>query len=305
LIQFKLKELLDKRNMTMSELSKRSGISRATLSTLASGKTQGIQFSTLEKIAGALNITSFQGINGIFSIKPEYSKPRIIAFTLYHETSVTKEYLVLVEENLFGQKVHDTCIVQIDVIPSSLDDIAASTPCSWHLDVSFHYTYSGNDGTFTKETNPFPPFKVNTTPIGLETYRSGLLGTQVSIFELSNEIIRTVISKISLPKAIINSITDIKFNSTQLLFSLDETTFNKITGENIEDYEGTLERRKLTQQLDSSYVKLVYLSELTSSHGTLEKSTDLKLIKSETYHDLAATQISRIDSDNIYYVYTS
>ncbi|MCD3218541.1 helix-turn-helix transcriptional regulator [Mammaliicoccus sciuri] len=56
MIKFKLKEIMEKRFLKISDLHKSTGISRNSLSLLINGKSQGIQFDTLEKITRALNI---------------------------------------------------------------------------------------------------------------------------------------------------------------------------------------------------------------------------------------------------------
>ncbi|MEL0538250.1 helix-turn-helix transcriptional regulator [Staphylococcus debuckii] len=56
MIKFKLKEIMENKNMKISDLNKKTGISRNSLSLLINGKSRGIQFETLEKIIGALNI---------------------------------------------------------------------------------------------------------------------------------------------------------------------------------------------------------------------------------------------------------
>lgn len=58
LIKFNLKQLLNEKNMTMSDLSSQTGISRTSLSKLATGKSQGIQFDTLNKIVEFFSIKS-------------------------------------------------------------------------------------------------------------------------------------------------------------------------------------------------------------------------------------------------------
>src|SRR5699024_273377 len=50
MIKVRLKEILKKRQMTMTELHNKTGISKNALSLLANGKSNGIQFNTLEKI---------------------------------------------------------------------------------------------------------------------------------------------------------------------------------------------------------------------------------------------------------------
>ncbi|TDM39866.1 XRE family transcriptional regulator [Macrococcoides goetzii] len=54
-LKFNLKELMKIRGITLSELSKETGLSINTLSLLSTGKTQGIQFDTLDKIMTVLN----------------------------------------------------------------------------------------------------------------------------------------------------------------------------------------------------------------------------------------------------------
>lgn len=57
MIDFKLKSELQKCDMTIKELAQRAEVSTTTLSTLANGKSRGIQFSTLEKICNVLGVT--------------------------------------------------------------------------------------------------------------------------------------------------------------------------------------------------------------------------------------------------------
>lgn len=56
MIKFKLKEIMEDKNIKISELNESTGISRNSLSLLINGKSRGIQFETLEKIVSALNI---------------------------------------------------------------------------------------------------------------------------------------------------------------------------------------------------------------------------------------------------------
>lgn len=53
---FRLKTVLKEKKMTIGRLSKLTGISRNSLSLLIHGKSQGIQFNTLYKIAEQLNV---------------------------------------------------------------------------------------------------------------------------------------------------------------------------------------------------------------------------------------------------------
>ncbi|WP_312684294.1 helix-turn-helix domain-containing protein [Mammaliicoccus sciuri] len=53
---FRLKSVLKEKKMTITELSTLTGLSINTLSLLSTGKSQGIQFNTLYKIAKQLNV---------------------------------------------------------------------------------------------------------------------------------------------------------------------------------------------------------------------------------------------------------
>lgn len=53
-ISVKLDELLQKRNMTLTELAERVDITLANLSILKTGKAKAIRFSTLDAICGVL-----------------------------------------------------------------------------------------------------------------------------------------------------------------------------------------------------------------------------------------------------------
>lgn len=72
MIKFKLKEIMEIKGMKISELNEITGISRNSLSLLINGKSQGIQFDTLEKIANALKINVselFEQTFNFFSVK--------------------------------------------------------------------------------------------------------------------------------------------------------------------------------------------------------------------------------------------
>lgn len=62
MIQLKIKELLEKKDVTMYWLSKQTGISPNNVSNLYSNKTKSITFETLEKIYTALDCKSFDEI---------------------------------------------------------------------------------------------------------------------------------------------------------------------------------------------------------------------------------------------------
>ncbi|QOY37177.1 helix-turn-helix domain-containing protein [Anaerobacillus isosaccharinicus] len=67
-IKLCLNELLYKHNLTIHKLHLLTGIRRATLSELANGKRQRIQFEHIEKIANALNINNINEILTLESV---------------------------------------------------------------------------------------------------------------------------------------------------------------------------------------------------------------------------------------------
>lgn len=54
---YKIKEVREKKNMTQEELSRKSGVSRGTISALENGTTRATTTKTLAKIARALDTT--------------------------------------------------------------------------------------------------------------------------------------------------------------------------------------------------------------------------------------------------------
>ena len=57
-IRLRLKELREARGWTQTELAERSGVPQGTISKIESGKTGGIDFDNLEKLADALNVNA-------------------------------------------------------------------------------------------------------------------------------------------------------------------------------------------------------------------------------------------------------
>ncbi|MET3507882.1 helix-turn-helix domain-containing protein [Halalkalibacter oceani] len=62
LVVIKIKDLLERNNLSLRELSRLTDIRHATLSELANHKRQNINFQHIEKIADALNITDIREI---------------------------------------------------------------------------------------------------------------------------------------------------------------------------------------------------------------------------------------------------
>lgn len=57
-IRIRLREVRELRGLTQAELAERSGVGRPTISNIETGKTSGIDFDVLEKLATALGINA-------------------------------------------------------------------------------------------------------------------------------------------------------------------------------------------------------------------------------------------------------
>lgn len=88
--------------MTMTELHKKTGISQNALSLLANGKSNGVQFNTLEKILTITNTTIDELLVHVgelftFSVQPterekEWTKPNILNYKIIATDSNGEEY---------------------------------------------------------------------------------------------------------------------------------------------------------------------------------------------------------------------
>lgn len=65
MLNLKLKKILNEKDMSITDLHKKTGISRNSLTLLANGKSRGIQYDTLDKITTALNVN----ISELFEIE--------------------------------------------------------------------------------------------------------------------------------------------------------------------------------------------------------------------------------------------
>ncbi|EJE05089.1 helix-turn-helix transcriptional regulator [Staphylococcus epidermidis] len=80
MIKFNLKKVMKQKNLNISQLNEMTGISRNSLSLLINGKSQGVQFETIEKITRALNI----GIEELF--EKSFNEIKITFSKLYNIT---------------------------------------------------------------------------------------------------------------------------------------------------------------------------------------------------------------------------
>ena len=57
-IRIRLKEVRESRGLTQVQLAEESGVGRPTISNIENGKTSGIDFEVLEKLANALGVNA-------------------------------------------------------------------------------------------------------------------------------------------------------------------------------------------------------------------------------------------------------
>ena len=57
-LRLRLKEIRESQGLTQVELAARSGVARPTISNIEHGKTSGIDFDVLEKLADALGVNA-------------------------------------------------------------------------------------------------------------------------------------------------------------------------------------------------------------------------------------------------------
>lgn len=60
ILAMNLKDAMDNENISITELSLKTKVSRNTITNLRSGRSKMIQFQTIEKISDALNINAYQ-----------------------------------------------------------------------------------------------------------------------------------------------------------------------------------------------------------------------------------------------------
>ncbi|MCM3382131.1 helix-turn-helix domain-containing protein [Shouchella rhizosphaerae] len=139
MIQVNLKNLLKTRKMSLTDLSKATGISLNALSTFASGNNKAVQFGTLEKIVEALGIKFddlFQVVNHVaklhfvpLNILPDQNssegmKVQYNLIAIDVETGQTEELFVsasVLSANTTNRNVHIVTFSNLQVSASRLD----------------------------------------------------------------------------------------------------------------------------------------------------------------------------------------
>ncbi|PTF14735.1 hypothetical protein BUY47_04790 [Staphylococcus devriesei] len=105
MIKFNLKKVMKQKNLNISQLNEMTGISRNSLSLLINGKSQGVQFETIEKITRALNIgieelfeKSFNDIKIVFGNLYNITKNQMHTYQEGRVNAESKEFIPFVEE---------------------------------------------------------------------------------------------------------------------------------------------------------------------------------------------------------------
>lgn len=129
MIEFNLKKVVKQSGLTMQELSKKAGVSRTALSNLATGKSQGIQFDTLNRICEVLvqsavfghgprgeeriirKLISFKKGNNVYSFQGYYS----LNGNINNSFLVQNDYLLVFKQDLFGASIIDTKILRLSL----------------------------------------------------------------------------------------------------------------------------------------------------------------------------------------------
>lgn len=140
MIKFKLKEIMENKNMKISDLNKKTGISRNSLSLLINGKSRGIQFETLEKIIGALNVEigdlfekTFDKLEIVLHNKTKIHYNMNNSFAHKRERLSNKKY------NALESTIYEDSIIRKGYIPYELQLNFEEKPY-WLIEIKLQYS---------------------------------------------------------------------------------------------------------------------------------------------------------------------
>lgn len=204
MIKFNLKKVMKQKNLNISQLNEMTGISRNSLSLLINGKSQGIQFETIEKITRALNIEiedlferSFNElkieVNGIYNVKKTTEHIyNVVDWKTNEVIDPSKEEKDAHIYNYIGIK----CKYVIDgseleeVIPYNLS-LEFNSNIKMHLNISLKNTELKNDFIFLFDNvyNSFNLFLTYITACILDNRQNKELKKIKNHFDVSSEII--------------------------------------------------------------------------------------------------------------------
>lgn len=97
MIKIRLKEIIEKRNITLTEIHQATGISKNTLSLIANGTSKGIQFDTLDKLLSVLNV----GVSELIEHQDDYSYD-LSKFVIDFETQVIETSILMNYKDVNG-----------------------------------------------------------------------------------------------------------------------------------------------------------------------------------------------------------
>lgn len=98
MIKIKLKEIIDKKKITLTEIHQATGISKNTLSLIANGSSKGIQFDTLDKLLSFLNVD----LSTLIEYKNDFSYD-LGEFSIDYKNQQIRTALILNYKTIKGQ----------------------------------------------------------------------------------------------------------------------------------------------------------------------------------------------------------
>lgn len=143
MIKFKLKEIMEEKGIKIKELNEKTGISRNSLSLLINGKSQGVQFETIEKITRALNIE----IDELF--EKSFNEFKITFESLYN---VTKKHKHTYQTGKVDPKTKEF---------SPVEDKRKEEYTFNYIGIGFKYTIDGDEVEGTILYNLYMEFNID------------------------------------------------------------------------------------------------------------------------------------------------
>lgn len=298
MLEFKLKKILQTRGMTMSELSNRTGISRATLSSLSSGKTKGIQFSTLEKIAGALGLAQSNQLDRLIKIYPEYSDAKIIGISPLEVKRLASTFLIIFERTLYGKRVHDALVIELNLVPNEQDSEPSKD--TWSIYASFSYLSSAKIWKSIEDTNFYANLKNSISDFfpNRDKYSEAIYKGEENAYKIINEIETIILPYLKLPNFIAKRhITKFVWYDHQAIFDLKDVTFKSLTGKNKDRFSEKYEQDFFAKH-HNDYANLNYETSITTIKSELSIIKDIHLSKIAYSGESLQDNLSSFSSDS-------
>ena len=125
LVGFRLREIRKENGWTLSEVSKRTGISKGTLSKLENGKTQ-LNFSSVNKLASGLQLPVSDLTNPHSIVSGKRAVTRALSGTVFE--SVDMDYEVLCSDIDNAQQGFIRAVVKAKAVDSNLPHLGPALP---------------------------------------------------------------------------------------------------------------------------------------------------------------------------------